>query len=316
MTQVIWNRRRFLGAVAAGTLSANFLTAKEDPDVEQGWIDAHSHIWTRDLKSYPLAGGQTVDDLKPPSFTTEELLQVASQNGVSRVVLIQHKPYHGLDNSYITDSIAKYPGRFSAVACVDAQADHPDRAMKTLALKGARGFRIRPHDTGARRWSESSGMKIMWKYAAQTGLVICPLLNPEHLPELDTMCRMFPKTDVVIDHFARIGMDGTIRESDLKRLEGLSKYPHVRVKISAFYALGKKQPPYDDLIPMIRRLLTAYGSKRLLWATDSPYQLVGEHSYAASIALIRDRIDGLSQTDKNNLLRKTAEQVYFRSVNV
>ena len=35
------------------------------------------------------------------------------------------------------------------------------------------------------------------------------------------------------------------------------------------------------------------------------------HTYAASIALIRDRLTGLSAGDKQWLLTKTAERVYF-----
>ena len=31
------------------------------------------------------------------------------------------------------------------------------------------------------------------------------------------------------------------------------------VKVSAYYALGKKAAPYLDLLPMIRRLLDSYG---------------------------------------------------------
>ena len=38
------------------------------------YIDAHSHIWTPDVAHYPLAAGFTVADMKPPSFTAEELL--------------------------------------------------------------------------------------------------------------------------------------------------------------------------------------------------------------------------------------------------
>jgi hypothetical protein len=50
----------------------------------------------------------------------------------------------------------------------------------------------------------------------------------------------------------------------------------MHVKISAFYALGRRTPPYDDMIP-----------------------------------LIRDRLDGVSVADREWLLRKTAERVFF-----
>ena len=109
-------------------------------DVKKGYVDAHSHIRTRDLKKYPLAGKQTGDDLKPPSFTTEELLKMTRPLGITRVVLIQHKPYHGLDNSYITDAIAENPGVFSAVTCIEAAADDPTTAMDELKKKGPTAF--------------------------------------------------------------------------------------------------------------------------------------------------------------------------------
>ena len=48
-----------------------------------------------------------------------------------------------------------------------------------------------------------------------------------------------------------------------------------------------------------------------MWATDSPYQVVNGHTYEASIALIRDRPKFLTDEDKEWLLRKTAENVFF-----
>jgi hypothetical protein len=41
---------------------------------QEPFIDAHSHIWTPDVAHYPLAQRYTRDDMKPPSFTAEELL--------------------------------------------------------------------------------------------------------------------------------------------------------------------------------------------------------------------------------------------------
>lgn len=276
-----------------------------------GDIDAHSHIWTRDLARYPLANGQTVDDLKPASFTAEELLELAGRHGVDRVVLIQHKPYHGVDNSYITDSIARYPGRFSGVACIDAEAANPEQEMARLQNLGIRGFRIRPGEGGGATWADSAGMHSMWAYAASQQLAICPLINPEHLPMVATMCEKYPETNVVIDHVARIGIDGEIRDTDVATLAGLARFPRVHVKVSAFYALGKKQPPHTELVPMIRRLYDEYGAERLMWASDSPYQLEAPNSYADSLALVREGLDFLSTDERRWLLEKTAAKVYF-----
>ncbi len=277
----------------------------------KGWIDAHSHIWTRDLANYPLDGKQTVDDLKPGSFTAEELLELAGKNGVERVVLIQHKPYHGLDNSYITDSIAKFPGRFSGVACIEADQPQPEKDMFQLFKLGMRGFRIRPGEGGKELWKDSAGMCAMWAHAAKQKSAMCPLIGPADLPQVETMCTKYPDTRVVIDHFARIGMAGPIDEKELQALVDLAKHEHVHVKISAYYALGAKKPPHTELIPMIKRLITAFGASRLMWGSDSPYQIVEPNTYADSVKLITQKCDFLSPTDREQLLRGTAERVFF-----
>ena len=314
MNSVPSNRREFLqdvGAAGLGALAASATCALAADDPATGFVDAHSHIWTTDLAAYPLADGQTVEDLKPRSFTAEELLATAHANGVTRVVLIQHKPYHGLDNSYITDSIAKYPGVFSAVGCIEAAAAHPERDMDRLKELGVRGFRIRPGEGGADEWIDSPGMRAMWEHGAEAGLAMCPLIDPEYIPQVAAMCRRYPDTTVVVDHFARIGMAGPISREDLNNLVGLARFKHTHVKISAFYALGEKRPPYTDLLPMIRTLYDAYGADRLMWGSDSPYQLEPPNTYAASVALVRDRLDFLSGEDRDWLTRKTAEKVFF-----
>src|SRR5919202_5199108 len=83
------------------------------------------------------------------------------------------------------------------------------------------------------------------------------LINPDALPEVDRMCRRFPQTPVIIDHLCRIGADGTVREKDVKALCALAAHKRVMVKVGAFYALGKRQPPYDDLGPLIRQVVRA-----------------------------------------------------------
>jgi len=64
------------------------------------YIDAHSHIWTPDVAHYPLAEGFAKADMKPPSFTAEELLAQCRPAGVGRVNLIQ-MVFYGFDNRYV-----------------------------------------------------------------------------------------------------------------------------------------------------------------------------------------------------------------------
>jgi predicted TIM-barrel fold metal-dependent hydrolase len=151
----------------------------------------------------------------------------------------------------------------------------------------------------------------MWAHAAEQGSAICPLIGPEDLPQVVEMCTKYPDTRVVIDHFSRIGMAGPMNESQVKSLTDIAKHKHTHVKISAFYALGEKRPPHIELVPMIKRLIAAYGPERLMWGSDSPYQIVPPNTFEDSVKLLTERFDFMSVKDRDQLLRGTAEAVFF-----
>ncbi|HSH95292.1 MAG TPA: amidohydrolase family protein [Roseimicrobium sp.] len=304
------NRRDFLRAaavVAAGVASGCQTTGSGAGRKD---IDAHVHVWTPDLAKYPIHSSFKVADMQPPSFTPEQLFAHSKPAGVNRVVLIQMSFYQ-FDNRYMLDSMKRFPGTFSGVGIVDESVSGVQDRMRELASHGIRGFRIYPGKKTPDAWMGSDGMAAMWKAGADLGLAMCPLMGPDSLAAVGKMCEKFPKTRVVIDHFARIGVDGQIRDEQVDALCRLAKHPHVHVKTSAFYALGKKKAPYTDLGPMIRKVRDAFGAQRLMWASDCPYQVDPGHNYADSIALIRDRLDFLTASDREWMLRKTAEKVFF-----
>jgi predicted TIM-barrel fold metal-dependent hydrolase len=275
-----------------------------------GFVDAHVHVWTPDLDRYPLAADFTKADMQPASFTDAELLAAATPLGISRIVLIQMS-YYGFDNRYMLDCMAAQPGVFGGVAIVDHDKPDITDTMQTMAKQGVRGFRLYTDRAKAEAWQQSEGMKRMWTAGAEQGLAMCLLANPDALPAVQRMCEAFPKTPVVIDHFARIGMRGAVDPQQLALLTDLARFPTVHVKVSAYYALGNKTPPYDDLEPMIESLRDAYGAERLMWASDGPFQLAEGQGYEPSLALIRDRCRFLKSRERDAILRGTASRVFF-----
>lgn len=284
--------------------------AAPPPPRPGNWVDAHVHVWTSDIERYPLAPGYRREQMNPPEFLPEEIIRLTKASGVNRVVLIQMS-YYQTDNRYLLDVIRAHPGVFRGVAIVDPAAPRPAAAMSALKPGGVRGFRIYPGRDGAGNWLDTAGFHEMFACGANEGLAICPLINPDALAALDSMCQRYPATPVVIDHMARIGATGTIREEDVRALCGLARHRQVKVKVSAFYALGAKKPPHDELAPLIRRLAEAYGPERLMWASDCPFQLLNE-TYEDSISLIADRLPFFSASDKDWLLRRSAEETFFR----
>jgi predicted TIM-barrel fold metal-dependent hydrolase len=153
----------------------------------------------------------------------------------------------------------------------------------------------------------------MFRTGAKEHLNMCCLIDPNALPALSKACEKSPDTPVVIDHLCRIGVSGKIEPADVKALCAMARHKNATVKVSAFYALGNKKPPYLDLAPMIRQVYDAFGPERLMWATDCPFQVV-DHTYQQSIDLVLHGLDFLKADDKEWILRKTAERVFFGKV--
>ncbi len=278
--------------------------------MNQQAIDAHVHVWTSDVASYSLAAGYRVAQMQPPRFTPEEFLAIARPLGVERTVLIQ-MDFYGYDNSYLLDTIRRFPGVFSGVAQIDEHGANPAAELRRLKALGVRGVRIMPPKRGDLTWLDSPGMQALWQCSAQEQLAICPLIDAEDLPAVNRMCQKFTDTPVVIDHCAGIGSDGQFREDDLESLCALAQFTQTYVKLSAFYYLGEKRPPYTELTPMIRRLFDCFGPARLMWGSDSPFQLLPPNTYQASLDFMRDQLDFLSADDRAWVLERTAANLFF-----
>ena len=300
-----WSRRQVL----AGFAFALNLAAERRSPMTADYIDAHVHVWTPDEARFPRDPCYSEPPAVPASFTPERMLDIARPLGVKRIVLIQMS-FYGTDNSYMLDAMKRHPSVFSGVAVVNYDSASLGGEMTRLASLGVRGFRI---DRGNRSsgWLETGNMLEMWRLAAEKKLAICPLIDPRSFPALDRMCTKFPNTTVVIDHMARIGIDGVVLDEDVTALCNLARHPRIYVKISAFYALGKKEYPYTDLIPLIHALYDAYGPQRLMWGSDSPFQVETPHSYAGSLELVRERLKFLRPEDATWMLRGSAEEVFF-----
>ena len=286
-----------------------------------GFIDAHVHVWTDDTAHYPLASGFKPEDMKPRRFTPEDLFKHAKPNGVERFVLIQMSYYYpgersgktgnGFDNSYMLDMMNLHEDAFVGTAVIDPHAAEPERWMSELAKRRVRAFRIHPRlsKQPAEKWLRPEGFGKMFTAGARNNQALSCLIDPDGFPELDRMCSEHPDTPVIIDHLGRIGADGTIRDKDVDALCALAKHKKIMLKVGAFYALGKKQAPYTDLGPLIKKAVAAFGPQRCMWESDCPFQLQDGHTYKDSIDLIGRRLDFLSADDREWLLRKTAERL-------
>ena len=109
-------------------------------------IDGHVHIWTPDTDKYPLHADFKKENMKPASFTAEELFAHCKPSGVNRINLIQMSFYR-TDHSYMLDMMEKYPENFVGTGVLpdvlDEESPDPAEMMVDLGKKRTYAFRVR-----------------------------------------------------------------------------------------------------------------------------------------------------------------------------
>ncbi len=107
-------------------------------------VDIHPHIISAYEARYPRMPlfGVPSEWSKERPITIEQYVAAADEAGVNQAAIVQASTCYGYDNSYLADSIAKYPGRFTGVGTIDlTQPDAPDQIRRCVA-RGISGLRL------------------------------------------------------------------------------------------------------------------------------------------------------------------------------
>ena len=271
-------------------------------------VDAHIHVWTDDFARYPLAPGIRKEDLWLPTFTPEEYFRYSGAVGDVRINLVQ-MTWYGTDHSYILDLIAGDPGTFSGTGIVSLDDPAPERTMLELAGKGCRAFREPPSQL------DHPAFEKLFSTGADHDLALSFNMGVDLLPALDRLCSRYPETPVILDHFCHVGIrEANYSEEDLAALLRFARHDKAMVKIGPLKALCSRRAPYLDTLPLIQRVVEAYGADRCMWESDSGGPITMEDpltDYPAAVALLRDHASFLGQAEREALLWGTAEGFFF-----
>ena len=115
--------------------------------------------------------------------------------------------------------------------------------------------------------------------------------------------KKFPDVQVIIDH---CGVNISFASRPADTFEGfeqvckLAQYPNVALKWAHAPSLSSQPYPFNDLMPVLVKVVEAFGPERVMWASDHS-QNKKFYSWAESLYYIRDTTE-LSSLDKVWLL--------------
>lgn len=284
-------------------------------------IDSHAHLVTGDTQSYPPAppGGALKPGDLDNAMTVERLLEDMDAQGVSQAVLVQRGSIYGFDSSYVCDSAARFPDRFTAVSSIDATAaDCAQQVHYWTQARGAAGVRLMELVKGMDiSWLDGPLARAAWSAAAALDVPVCvhffPWNRVEGLNRLAGILRDIPGLTVVIDHFGAIRSDAGPPDHGVDDLlELVAGFDGVNVKFTTI-PLGRLAEAGIDFRPVVRRMADLFGPARMMWGSDIT-QSPGDYGYMAGLG--RQAVEqGFTSAEQEQILSGTARRIYGKGWN-
>lgn len=274
-------------------------------------IDIHPHIIADDAERYPpapLRGKPSVWSQERPQ-TFEQLVAEMDAAGVAKAAVVQASTYYGFDNSYIADSIAKNPDRFTGVCTINVFAPDAINVLKGWMAKGFSGLRIftggATHGNDETLLADPRSYPI-WKFAADAGVPICVQTGPAGLPNVHNLLERFTGTTVILDHIGRPKLDDGPPYADAKSLFDLATFPNLYLKITPrSFALAESGASTPDAF--FPTLVAAFGADRIAYGSNLP---ANEGPMTALVVQATRGLSSLSDDDRAMILSGTAKHLY------
>jgi L-fuconolactonase len=218
------------------------------------------------------------------------------------------------DCPFSTEAVARYPNRFAFVARVDESDPELPLLMSTLRERqGCLGLRLTEGRADVDR-VDAGDYKLLFESAEENGVPI--FLSVAGRPQvLVPWLKRHKNLSFIIDHcgivFPDDSVDGPERYDGLRGVIALADYPNVALKWSHIERLSSEGYPFEDLIPHFRQVLDAFGTERVMWASDyTQSRRLSAHptTWSGLLHYLLDA-DYLSATEKEALLGGTVRTI-------
>jgi predicted TIM-barrel fold metal-dependent hydrolase len=274
-------------------------------------IDIHPHIISKDTQRYPitpLGGKRSVWSSERP-IDFENLVASMQEAGVDKAAIVHSSTTYGYDNSYMVDSIATQPKRFTGVGAVDFAAPDASEKIRYWHGKGVTGLRIfsagSTFEKQADTLDDPTTFKA-WEKCDELKIPVVTQLRREGLYMLYTLIRRFPNVKIIVDHLMHAPRGDQPPYPRVAFLFELAKYPNVYFKLSTNNVRHSREggATSETFFP---KLVQEIPANRIAWGSN----------YPASKGTLKEMLDEakaalscLPQKDQDWILGRTAQSLY------
>jgi L-fuconolactonase len=279
-------------------------------------VDAHHHFWDPARFAYPWMQAPELTPIRRP-FGPADLKPLLEANGVDASIVVQccssvDETEALLAQAAQTPFVAGVVGwidltQGNASATLDRLRSRPDGPLLI-------GIRHQVHDEEDPRWLARDDVKRGLAAVFEEGLTYDLLVRSRELPAAIEVVRAFPHGRFVLDHAAKPPIAQGFDRDWASRITQLAACPNVWCKVSGLVTEATWQDwTVEQLRPVIRHVLDAFGEDRLLYGSDWPVCLLAA-DYSSVKAAAETCLDDLSASAREKIFGTNAVAAYQLSL--
>jgi predicted TIM-barrel fold metal-dependent hydrolase len=261
-----------------------------------GAVDTHAHV---------ISAASFVPDRSytSPEATEEQYMRMLDEVGMTYGVLIQVS-VNGQDNEPMLRVLRNHPKRLRGVAV--PLLNQPDAYYQRMKDAGVVGIRMNLMFSGG--GLDISKLEECDALAKDWGWHIQFLLDANDLPGLMPRMQKMQST-LVIDHMGYLRTSVGLHSAGFQALQELVK-ERAWVKVSGAYRLTDEPPPYSDVVPYAKALISA-APDRCVWGSDWPH--VANWGIMPRVAQMLESLAlyAPDEAQRNRILCENPQRLYF-----
>lgn len=292
-------------------------------------VDAHTHTWGEDTAELPWQGH--LPEHHPyhrETYTHREHIANMDKMGVEKSVVVNMGMVYGdgvRGNEYTMRSIEAHPNRLYGVGSVRYKEDGEVPSSTTLRenvrrvtghdnMLGVRmlGYReynkYEPEMNPTSDWMLDSNLEPVWKELAELGKAMYILPRYQQLDVVEQLAADHPDVTIILDHMAWPDDQPSPDDKPWAHFSEVAEHDNTYVKISSVAEYSHEGWPYEDMWPYMENLLEWFGSDRLIFGTDYPYNAKWG-TYEECVSWFHEA-DFLSPKDRKNISSRTFLDVH------
>ncbi|MEM8486581.1 MAG: amidohydrolase family protein [Bacteroidota bacterium] len=250
-----------------------------------GTIDSHQHFWRYNPVQYAWID-ERMQRIRR-DFLPDDLAPVLSAHGIDGCIAVQADQSEH-ETSFLLDLADKNAFIKGVVGWVDLQADDVASRLQHFAqhkkLCGIRHIVQGEEDVNfILRDNFRRGLTLL----ANFNLAYDVLVYPHQLGAVLSLVRQMPEQPFVIDHIAKPYIKDQFIDGWQTMMSEIAKFPNVYCKVSGMITEADwEQWRYEDFVPYLDVVFSAFGVTRTMFGSDWPVCLVAG-SYSRMIELVK-----------------------------